>query len=351
MQGVWGIAGITMKSHAADRRTVLGLKAGLALEKPWRPSPAAQDQLAHSMPTQHRSVVDTLRVLSDSAGRIARQQKFSAAVNFWSKAIRDPSALATWIEYIVAHHSAHNAPLPNTRVLRKPQRNYGRTGRTVRERVDALIAHYDFAAAHLLPKAYLEILSGGQIHLAKLDARDTAFNLWLGSSLPSGQKQEGELTVLLTDGSGVALARMGFTFGQDADGAATLLIGGLQGLEAGIDKRLIVRATRTLSGLRPKDAALVGVQAIARAVGVRRVLAVSNATHVLAAEWFGSESVISRDYDGFWQERGGVRDGRGGFELPLRDYSARVAATPTPRLIDRHRAILSERVAASFAKR
>ena len=70
----------------------------------------------------------------------------------------------------------------------------------------------------------------------------------------SGQKREGELTVSLTDSDDVVLTRMVFSFGVDDDGVATALIGGVQGLDAGIDKRVIVKATRALSGLRPKDA-------------------------------------------------------------------------------------------------
>ena len=164
------------------------------------------------------------------------------------------------------------------------------------------------------------------------------------------------MTVLSTDGSGVALALMRFTFGQEPVGSATVLIGGLQGLEAGADKRLIVRATRALTGLRLKDAALFAVQAVAKATRVPQVQAVSNATHVLSAEWTTGDCVISRDKDGLWKKkRGGRPDGRAGYLPLLWDYSARVAATSTPRLVDRHLdrhgAALSDKIASGFKSR
>jgi len=153
----------------------------------------------------------------------------------------------------------------------------------------------------------------------------------------------------MSDHTGVVLTRMGFAFGIDDDGLPTTLIGGVQGLDAGIDKRVIVKATRAPSGLRPKDAVLVAVQAAANAVGMKRLRAVSNAAHVLAEEWFKSDSVILLDYDAFWIERGGEWDETGCYILPLRDYRAVLEATRTPRILDRHRSPLCDQVQTALA--
>ena len=291
-----------------------------------------------------RMSVAMLAVLAQASARVAKEQKISTAVDFWLKCLRGPVALATWIDFISAHHQTSTAPPPNTRVLRKPQRNCGRIGRTIWQRVDALINHHRYAGAELPNAIHRELLGGKQIHLARIDARGSHFDLWLASSLASGQKQEGELTLLMTDGEGVELTRMAFSFGWDDDGTPTAWIGGVQGLDAGTDKLVIVKATRALSGLRPKDAVLVGVQAVAKAARVQRLRGVSNATHVLASEWFASDSVILRDYDAFWVERGGKAESVGGYLLPLRDYQDRLKEVQTPRLIDLYRASLSEQV-------
>ena len=326
-----------------------GAEAGTTLEAPWRTGVRVQVATMGARP-KSQSLSETCRVLLGAAARTAREQTFRAAVNFVAKSLRGPRRLAYWIAFIERHHNEHAAPLPDPRVLRKPLRNYGRIGRCVDERVDALIAHYVYAAAHLPPAVHSAIIRGARVRLATIEARGTSFDLWLGPSLGAGQKQEGELALLFTDAAGLALARMGFSFGRDIDGTTTLLIGGVQGLEPGTDKKVIVRATRVLSGLGPKDAALVGVQAMARAAGVERLLAVTNASHVLAAEWFMSGSVISRDYEACGTERGGKPACQYGYILPMPNYQARVAATGTPRLVDQYRAALSDQIASRLAK-
>jgi len=148
-------------------------------------------------PAAHRSseglsLPQILRLLSRTSIRIASEQRLSTALDFWFKAARGPIALATWIAFIAQQHKDHFVPRPDTRVLRKPQRNYGRLGRSVWERVDALFTRYHFAAAHLPPAMHEALLRDGRIHRARLTARDTHFEFWLGSSLPFGQKYEGE---------------------------------------------------------------------------------------------------------------------------------------------------------------
>ena len=54
-------------------------------------------------------------------------------------------------------------------------------------------------------------------------------------------------------------------------------------------------------------------------------------------------------FDAFWIERGGKADPSGGYVLPLRDYQARLKSVQTPRLIDFHRAALSEQAQAKIA--
>ncbi len=281
---------------------------------------------------------------------IGRDQKPSAGMAFATKILRDPIGIADWLEFIREHTDKHEVSAVNSRLLRKPQRNYGVSGRTVRQRVGVLITHYSIAETLFSQETNRTLLGDGEISIGGIAARDTFFELWLGSSMPYGQKQEGELTVWLTNSDGISLARMAFSIGVDAEGRSTILIGGLQGLPAGVDKKVIVAATRTMSGLRPKDAVLVGVQAVAKALGIERILAVSSGTHVLATEWLLSDSVIHRDYDSFWKERGGVPEAGIGFALPQPDYIERARIAANPRLIDTHRATLTRKVLASLER-
>ena len=169
--------------------------------------------------------------------------------------------------------------------------------------------------------------------------------------LLAGDPGIGKSTLLLQAAAALANAgrRVLYISGEEAVEQVRLrarrlgLSGAKLELAAAINLRDIT-ATLALA----KDAALVGVQAIARAASVERLLAVTNASHVLAAEWFMSDSVISHDYEAFWTERGGQPSGEDGYILPMPNYQARVAATATPRLVDRYRAALSDQIALSM---
>ena len=88
---------------------------------------------------KYHAMRETCRVLLGAAARTAHEQSARAAVNFLAKSIRGPAQLAKWITFIERHHTEHGASLPDPRILRKPLRNYGRLGRDVPERVDALM--------------------------------------------------------------------------------------------------------------------------------------------------------------------------------------------------------------------
>ncbi len=139
-----GKIGIRVNATYASVRDVCW--ALVSLENPFRdlhdlPEP---DRPARTRP--RLKLVETFRQLSAAGGAVARQQGLSSALTFWSKANRDPRALAVWIDFIIGHNLKFTGEIPNARVLRKPQRNYGLLGRPVAERVDALMTHYTFAA-------------------------------------------------------------------------------------------------------------------------------------------------------------------------------------------------------------
>src|SRR5262249_4531314 len=158
----------------------------------------------------------------------------------------------------------------------KPLRNYSRIGLSVADQVSLLEGHYQLAQSLLSKEIHSAICGGRSVALARLVGAKGDFFLHLKAANFSGQKHECEITIAMVDSGAIALARLAFLFAQDAQGLM-MVVGGLQGLTARQDKRMIVRATRQLSGLRPKEAVLVAAQAIATALGARRILAVSNA--------------------------------------------------------------------------
>lgn len=232
-----------------------------------------------------------------------------------SRACLEPGATAQWVRYLEAAHADRGLPYPSRALLQKPLQPYIRHKLPARERVRLLIAHYEAIADLPADIAASLWALDGPTCLVMLSARDAAYGLMLGRS--NRTRQEGEACLWLEDfADGVVLARLTFSL-VELDGARVVVIGGLQGQQRGEDKARIVRATRRLSGLRPKAALLAAAQAVAVGVGAREVLAVSRATHVLSAKSRAYQRHVHADYDGFWRERGGVPHAAFGFSLPL----------------------------------
>ncbi|MCP8937376.1 VirK/YbjX family protein [Alsobacter sp. SYSU M60028] len=232
-----------------------------------------------------------------------------------SRACLRPGPTAEWIRYLETAHERRALPYPSRALLQKPLQPYLRHKLPTRERVRLLVSHYDALAD--LPTDIAKALWAldRPICLAMLSGREAEYGLMLGRS--NRTRQEGEACLWLEDlADGVVLARLTFSI-VDLDGARVIAIGGLQGQQRGEDKARIVRATRRLSGLRPKAALLAATQALTVNVGACEIHAVSRATHVLNAKSRAYQRGVHADYDGFWRERGGAPHAALGFSLPV----------------------------------
>lgn len=235
-----------------------------------------------------------------------------------------PWSYARWMRTLRPLAERHGLlPIPRD-LLEKPLRPYLLTGLSRPGRVALLETHHRLAD-RLVDRAVLQAMwSPGGLTLARLDGRDEAYRLVLRRSADSRQEGEVEL-VLEAVRDTMRLARATFLL-VDEGGLVALAVGGLQGGPAGLDKQRIVRATRDLGGLRPKGAVWAGVQALARTLGASYLYGVSRALHPIGSQPGAARRFVA-DYDGFWQERGGVPDARWGYSLPL----SRTGGTAPPR--------------------
>jgi uncharacterized protein VirK/YbjX len=120
---------------------------------------------------------------------------------------------------------------------------------------------------------------------------------------------EGEVVFCLQDvKSGLVVSKLAIVMDQ-ADGEPIMVIGGLRS-SFGM-KQSVVRATRQLYGLRPKDVLLLAARTFASASGVSQIHAISNERHV---EQNGGK--LYSDFNAYWLERGAKWGGRYGFVLP-----------------------------------
>ena len=222
-----------------------------------------------------------------------------------------PRVAIAWASEVRRAHADLGASAPTPRVLGKPLRSYLKAGWTPKQRHCALQADAAAAAQTFAPHTLAALLSGKRFALCQLVGRKGAnFQLVFCASFVVHTQREGEWALTLFKvGDPAPLARL--TFNLAADATAQPVIGGLQGPHGG-RKRAVIEATRALHGLRPKDAVLLAMRALAAALGAGDVLAVSDANHVLERL---RDTAKHSDYDGYWRERGASEDAAFGFRF------------------------------------
>jgi uncharacterized protein VirK/YbjX len=221
-----------------------------------------------------------------------------------------PTVSARWSRFIREFHRDAGAVDPVARVLAKPLRNYVHRAFWPRRRLDLLIEHYRWFDALFSRDCIRRICSGEALAVVTLQGRrGREYHLFVVASVTAIMQREGELAIYLAKGADEPkLCRLSLCLSKVA-GRLSIVIGGIQGpLTA--HKRDIIDATRDLCGLRPKDAVFLAARAMAQALSLEAVHAVSDANHVLKR--LQDKSKFSH-YDAYWLERGGAADGPFGF--------------------------------------
>ncbi|MFJ4156083.1 DUF535 family protein [Pseudomonas sp. NPDC089752] len=121
-------------------------------------------------------------------------------------------------------------------------------------------------------------------------------------------KREGELVLNLFQGD-LRVASIAFTLAR-SKGELELFIGAVQGIHKGIDSETSLNIYRDLTkdfeGLRPRSFLIEALKCIARAIGVARIYAVSDACRHHRHPYFGVDKAqdLAANYDVIWQENG-----------------------------------------------
>ncbi|MDJ1157205.1 DUF535 family protein [Chelatococcus sp. SYSU_G07232] len=272
---------------------------------------------------------------------------------FLLRSLFAPRTVAAWLRFLDTFARAEGLGPPPSDLPPKPLRNYARHGLRPAARVALLCAHHRIAAEVLPGLVMASLWRGQDVELGALAGKRGCYRLVLTRALFT--RQEGELTISLQDAvDDLLLAKITFVMAPLPNGQACLVIGGLQGAPPGAHKHRIVQATRDLSGLRPKAAVLLAVQAFAAAAELTEIHAVSNARHIIAGKSRGYRAAkMHADYDAFWLERGGTACPFFGFRLPVLDpvllSAGRTDATPSLSAKDRQRHSIVAAVARALS--
>ncbi len=221
-----------------------------------------------------------------------------------------------------------------------------------KDSLNALCFHYQ-TLIHLMPQKLLRAhLTLNGARLARLVGKDDA-QYFIDLCAVANLDKEGEATLVMLNEAGTALAELTFTLCRYLD-KTTLFIGGLQGAKSWVPHEAIQSATKACHGLFPKRLLLEAACRLARHLGARQIIAVSNSTHIYRSWRYQKKKKdkLHADYDSFWQSMKGEPLADGYFRMP--DEVARKpleAVASKKRAEYRRRYLLLDDMAAGIASR
>ncbi|WNL44801.1 DUF535 family protein [Dyella sp. BiH032] len=236
--------------------------------------------------------------------------RFIEAAKYLVRALCLPRRHARYLRFVQGHAPMRAFRRRDPRLLERHLHRFVNARWKRRDRLRALLAHYQFATSALPTPLFDAVYVEGGVPLGLLVLKDGR-ELILSLRPPLDKGCEGELGIQLEGMDGRTLYRIVFTV---IDDGRTLAIGCLQG-PGGPDAREAVRElTRQMHGLRPKQLMLALACAFARHFGIAQVLGIANAAHPLSRRRAG---IFQADYDAFWLEQQGVAEAdTGWFVLP-----------------------------------
>lgn len=227
-------------------------------------------------------------------------------------------------------------------VYEQPTRAFFYHRSTFDERIRLVEEHMTFLARRFLPEVAVGIYQGKGYVLWESAFEEKPLQLVL--SFDPGQRKEGLLSVVL-HWDDAALYQMIVWIAKDKSGAWTLWIGAMQGPNLGDAKDVIKKLTKACHGFRTKNLILYATQAVARALGIARILAVTNEGYY-ANNHVRLDRKLKTNFSDFWREAGGWETSDPRFdELPLTEARKTMEEVPTrKRAVYRRRFTLMDEI-------
>lgn len=257
------------------------------------------------------AVADKLRVAADwHHPLVGSRSPRSRRSRWFLRSFATCRSTAKWLDFLWSRPDLLNAARQNPDLLEKIHRPYLRKKLSAADRFELLESHYAFCLAHphgsLLLQASLK-----EVELAEILGKNgVKYRLTLK---PAGALQkEGEL-VLHLEGEGFSIIQLAFTCSMTA-GVSRILVGCLQGNPDQACKDKIREATKEMFGLRPRNLALLSLQTLAQAYGIKEVLGVEDAQHIYR-HWRKRRKIF-QSYNEIWADLGGAPGFDGMYALP-----------------------------------
>ena len=186
-------------------------------------------------------------------------------------------------------------------------------GSTVRTRVKLIQEHYAYLEQQLGHTPFISLGYDTAHEIWRAPETDMTWHAYL--KFEPGQRKEGLLSVMM-DVDGEHLYQIIFWIEQ-RNGQPTLVIGAMQGPNTENAQDFVREMTKRAHRFRTKNLILYMTQAVARALGIKRMLAVSNAGYY-ANNHIRLDRKLKTDFGAFWEEVGGWEaDDPRFYELPI----------------------------------
>ena len=235
-------------------------------------------------------------------------------------------------------------------VYEQPQRAFFYHRSTFEERAALIEAHFSFLAERLRADVLYSLY------------REEEFSLWDGPELEGvplllslfyepGQRKEGILSVMLRLAE-KPLYQMIFWLAPNPAGEISLWIGAMQGPNMENAREIVKQATKLCHAYRTKNLILYATQAVARALGVSHIYAVTNEGYY-TNNHVRMDKKLKTDFSDFWREAGGCETDDSRFdELPLIEPRKTMEEVPTrKRAVYRRRFAMLDELDAAVAAR
>ena len=232
-------------------------------------------------------------------------------------------------------------------VYEQPTRAFFYNKSTFDERIRLVEEHMTYLTEHLKGDTAVDLYRKQPVELWQ--SQDEGDPLTLKLSYHPGQRKEGLMSVWL-DYEGQALYQMMFWIARDKAGAWSLFIGAMQGPNMDHSREVIKKITKRCHAYRTKNLILHATQEVAKALGLKRIYAVTNYGYY-ANNHVRRDRKLKTDFGKFWEESGGrLCEDKRFYELPMTEYRKTMEEIPTRKRANyRKRFALLDEIDASIA--
>jgi len=222
---------------------------------------------------------------------------------------------------------------------------------TFEERARLIEDNMQFLSVRFNDDFMLKLYGDKKIELWRMPLDETLGEMNLVLCAESGQRKEGLAAVMFNLPGEVPVYQILFWIARTQGGDWAMWIGAMQGPNVDDAKDLVKRITKKCHAYRTKNLILYAAQAVARACGVTKILAVTNEGYY-ANNHLRRDRKLKTSFSDFWAEAGGLpTDDARFYELPLVETRKTVEEIPSHKRAQyRRRFALLDELDASIAE-